>query len=402
MRALIGAFGTRGDVQPMVALGKGLVARGHQVTLVVPPESVPLVKAHGLEAHPAGLDYEAISKRVASGRLRDVFSVLPLLRGQPRAHLDAMEPLAQKADLLIGSSVFLMGPTLAERFDIPYAYFALVPLMLDSDENPGPIVPLYGLPRWANRLLWGVTRTVWNVAIRRVMNGVRRSLGLGPRPDVWSEVLGSRPHLAVDAALAKGPSRHRNPVVQTGSLVLDDGASLSADTEAFLSAGEPPVYLGFGSMSDPDPRGTTARLVEAARLAGARAIISRGWAGLGLDPAPPHVHFAGAEPHGALFPRCAGVVHHGGAGTTHAAARAAVPQLVLPQILDQFFWRRCTAAAGVSPPSVDRYGKDPRPLASALRAMRDDAALRERAKALAARMSTDGVTRAVDSLLSRR
>jgi UDP:flavonoid glycosyltransferase YjiC (YdhE family) len=398
MRVLIGAFGTRGDVQPMLALAQGLVARGHRVTMAVPPESLSLVTAHGIEGHGVGLNFEGLSRQTASGRVRDVLSVLPMLRGQPKAHLDAMEPLARDADLLVGSSVFAMGTTLSERCNIPYAYFALVPLMFDGDENAGPLLPLFGLPRWGNRLLWSITRVLWNIGIRRVLNDVRRALGLEPRPDVWSEVLGRHAHLAADAALAPGPTRHRHPVVQIGPLLLEDAAALSGETEAFLKAGPPPVYLGFGSMSDPDPRATTARFVEAARLAGVRAVISRGWAGLGLDETPPHVHFAGPEPHALLFSRCAGVVHHGGAGTTHAAARAGVPQLVLPQILDQFFWRHRTTSAGVSPRHVARYGKDPRPLADALRAMVEDAAMKDRSKELAARMSNDGVARAVESL----
>jgi UDP:flavonoid glycosyltransferase YjiC (YdhE family) len=400
MRALIAAFGTRGDVQPMVALAQGLIARGHRVTMVVPPESLPLPRAHGIEAHGAGLNFEELSKRVAAGSVREVLSVVPDVRSQGPAHLEALEPLARDADLLIGCSVFALGTTLSKRFDIPYVYFGLVPLVFDGDENGGPFLPLFGLPRWGNRFLWFLTRLIWNVGFRRSLNDVRRSLGLAPISDVWTEVLGPHPHLAADAVLAPGPTRHRNSVVQTGPLLLDETGTVSAQTDAFLKAGEPPVYLGLGSMSDPDPRATTARFVEAARLAGVRAVIARGWAGLGADDVPSHVHFAGPEPHGRLFPRCAGVVHHGGAGTTHAAAHAGVPQLVLPQLLDQFFWRYRATAAGVSPRKVARYEKDPRPLAAALRAMVDDAAMKERSKALAASMSSDGVARAVDSLVS--
>jgi len=106
--------------------------------------------------------------------------------------------------------------------------------------------------------------------------------------------------------------------------------------EAFLDAGEPPVYVGFGSMTDPDPAAATRVVLEAVARAGVRAVLSRGWAGLGGVPLPSEVMEIGPVSHASLFARVAAVVHHGGAGTTTTAARAGAPQILVPHILDQF------------------------------------------------------------------
>ena len=396
MRVLVGAFGTRGDVQPLLVVSQALKARGHDVVLAVPPEADSLARGMGLAPHLVGLNFEAVSKRIASGSMRDQLAVLSQLRGQVEVHFDALESLAHGVDLVLGASVFIAGTSLAERARVPYVYVALSPTMLDSPDSAGPLLPWQGLPRWLNRLGWWVTHRVWNVATLGPLNRARKKLGLAPVKNVWRQVLGEHPLLATDPTLGPVPSGHPVPVSQPGALLLEDAGALSAETEAFLAAGPPPVYVGFGSMSDPHPERTTRRIVEAVKRAGVRAVVSRGWAGLGVDDAPRDVlHFAGPEPHSKLFPRCAAVVHHGGAGTTHAAARAGVPQLVLPQVLDQFFWRRRTVELGVNPGHVPRYGSDPRGLAEALVRMTSDEALRSRATALGRELVRDGVSRAV-------
>jgi vancomycin aglycone glucosyltransferase len=304
MRVLIGAFGTRGDVQPLVALAQALRSRGHAVTLVVPPECQAFARAHGFEAHVAGMSYEEVSRRMASGRLRDVLGVLPSMRAQVGAHFDALEGLVRDADVVVGAAVFIAGTSLAERFKKPYVYVALVPVMLDSPENAGPLLGGFALPRWLNRVSWWATQRLWNVASLGPLNRARRALGLAPTSSVWRAVLGTNPVLACASRLAPAPREHRFPIMQPGPLLLDDASALSAGTQAFLEAGPAPVYLGFGSMSDPAPEQTTRRLLESVRRAEVRAVIARGWAGLGAADVPSTVHFLDAEPHAALFPRC--------------------------------------------------------------------------------------------------
>jgi vancomycin aglycone glucosyltransferase len=205
-----------------------------------------------------------------------------------------------------------------------------------------------------------------------------------------------RPLLAADpllAPLAPDLSGTR----QVGAFFLDDPQPLPAEVEAFLAAGEPPVYIGFGSMVDPDPARTTRELVAAVKAAGVRAILSKGWAGLGAEALPPEVLTIGSVSHRALLPRVRAVVHHGGAGTTHAAVRAGVPQVIVPHILDQFYWSERMYRLGVAPAVFTRKQLGARRMAEALRWCLRPEPL-QRARELAAGLRTDGVERAVEFL----
>jgi len=225
---------------------------------------------------------------------------------------------------------------------------------------------------------------------------------------VWDSLLADVTLLAAEPSLF--PLAPQLPttrqVLQTGALFLDEGTQLSPDLESFLKAGPPPLYVGFGSMSDPNPARTTRRLIDAARRCGQRLVISQGWAGLSLGAAvegasdgasSEDVFFAGPEPHAKLFPRCAAVVHHGGIGTAHAAAHAGVPQLVMPQMLDQYYTAHRLELAGVGFGLRNRLTADTDTLAAALSRVLAPA-LASRARALAGQVQLDGVDRAVEAL----
>jgi UDP:flavonoid glycosyltransferase YjiC (YdhE family) len=271
--------------------------------------------------------------------------------------------------------------------------------MLPSGDHPNPTVKAQRWPRWLNRLSWVINEWIWCRILIGTLNRARASRGLKPLRRIWNNLISARPIVACDPALAPAPSDWPGPPLdQPGAMFALERAPLSPEVSGFLDRGPPPVYLGFGSMSDRDPRATTARLLEAVRRTGVRAVVSRGWAGLDADQAPDGVLFIGPEPHGKLFPRCAAVVHHGGAGTTHAAARAGVPQVVMPHLLDQFYWAHRVALAGVGPGAVRRHTADPEPLAHAIRACVEDRGLQDRARALGARIAGDGADRAAQLL----
>jgi sterol 3beta-glucosyltransferase len=186
---------------------------------------------------------------------------------------------------------------------------------------------------------------------------------------------------------ADWPAEHQ----VTGYWFLDapDDWTPPPDLAAFLAAGEPPVYIGFGSMGSRDP-GATARLaVEALARAGRRGILAAGWGGLTATDLPATIFPLGAIPHAWLFPQMAAIVHHGGAGTTAAALRAGVPSLVVPFGLDQPFWGRRVAELGVGPSPIARGALTARGLANALRDTLADGAIRHRAAALGRAISAE-------------
>jgi vancomycin aglycone glucosyltransferase len=204
----------------------------------------------------------------------------------------------------------------------------------------------------------------------------------------------ARPWLAADPALGPWPEPEDPDVVQTGAWILPDQRPLSPELETFLEDGDPPVYIGFGSIRAPED--ISKVMIEAARSLGRRVIVSRGWADLSLVDDEPDCLAIGEVNQQALFKRVAAVVHHGGAGTTTAAARAGAPQVLIPQHYDQPYWARRIGLLGIGavhPSLVPTADSLSTALGHALRA--DVAA---RARAVSATVRSDGARAAAERL----
>jgi len=398
--------GSRGDVQPLVALGATLAARGCRVRVCAFEEARELAESYGLEFVAHGVDSRAMieeqAEAIHGGRLdfhRAVNRVFKEILENQFAHLpDA----ARDADLMIGGGVQFGGPTVAEALGIPYRFIAYCPIVLPSSEHPPFVIERQIRRPWLNRVLWRLFLATLGAQIRRGLNRQRATLGLEPIRDVYANLCGNEPLLAADPDLAPGP--HDAPVQyrQVGFLhPPDTGEPLPEKLEAFLAAGPPPIYVGFGSMPDPHPEQTTQRLLDVIAARGARAVISAGWAGLGTGPLSDDVLGVGAVPHAKLFPRVAAVVHHGGAGTTSSAARAGVPQILVPHLLDQFYFARRVRELGVGVATGARRELDFAALAQCIDAVLENEILAERAAALGERMrARDPHGAAADRLLS--
>jgi vancomycin aglycone glucosyltransferase len=394
MRVVIAAEGTRGDVYPMLALARSLLAAGHTVRLCAPPDFAAEVRATGAEfvslqsevrafisASAPAIHGGAVAMMREMGRwgalsLATQFSVLP----------DAVAG----SDFVIGAGTIIGGASAAERHGVPYRAVVYTPAVLPSAEHTPCVWPLQLRSRRLNRALWWLAGGGLELALRRPLNRARASIGLAPVRAVLPHILSPRPLLAVDRPLAPAPSDCPVEVEQVRCLHPETGGSLPEKLESFLAAGPPPVYFGFGSMPDPDPRATTRRLLAAVESLGCRAIVSAGWAGLGEGPLPEGVIAIGAVDHASLFPRMAAVVHHGGSGTTHSAARAGVPQLVVPHVLDQFWFARRVVELGVGVAAPRPARLDERGLVARLGALLDNEWLAERARALAAELRALG------------
>ena len=215
--------------------------------------------------------------------------------------------------------------------------------------------------------------------------------------NVRDHVFTDQPWLAADPTLAPWQDLTDLDIVQTGAWILPDQRPLPAELEAFLDAGEPPVYVGFGSMAMRGAPDLGRVAAEAARAHHRRVILSRGWADLAAADDRDDGFVVGEVNHQALFRRVAAVVHHGGAGTTTTAALAGTPQVVVPQIVDQPHWARRVAELGIGAahdgpvPTVESLASS---LGTALAP-----ATRRRAIAVAARVRTDGAMVAARRLL---
>jgi vancomycin aglycone glucosyltransferase len=287
----------------------------------------------------------------------------------------------------------------AEARGIPYVFacfqvFGLPSRYFAPGARPGTPSPE---GETDNRVLWEQDARRVDALYGEALAVLRAALGLPPVPGVRDHVFTDRPWLAADAVLCPSEGMTDLDVVQTGAWILPDDRPLPDGLEAFLDAGEPPVYVGFGSMAAFAPDGIARAAIGASRAHGRRVVLARGWAGLApIDDADDCV-VVGDVNQQALFPRVAAVVHHGGAGTTTAAARAGAPQVVVPRIADQPYW-----AARVAELGLGSAHHDPAPTVASLSAALATAlapGVRARAAAVAGTVRGDGAAVAAEMLV---
>jgi vancomycin aglycone glucosyltransferase len=396
MRISISTIGTRGEVQPVLALARQLQSLGHTPVLCVPPNFKEWVESFGIECVPVGIDVRQHMAKAATVKRKPTKTEMRgLVQWSVREFFTKLQAASRGGDLVVvAGGIQVAGRTIAESMDVPYVYAAFCPVTLPSDRHPPPMIRAQTLPRFVNRLLW-LKQGNWNRTFGAVLNEERARLGLGMVRDVQRHVLTDRPWLAADAALA--PFEGSARVEQTGAWLLDDAAALPDDLERFLADGEPPIYFGLGSMT---ASAETARLfVSAARALGRRAVLLKGWAELELDDLRADCTLIGDVSHQTLFPRVAAIVHHGGAGTTTAAARAGRPQVVIPHLYDQHYHAHRVRELGIG---------ERGPAIKELTLPRLIGALREclnletagRAEAFAPRIRRDGARLAAERLVA--
>lgn len=341
MRVLLSTIGSRGDVQPLVALALELKALGQEVRLCVPPDFRDWIESLGMSVIPIGPELRSTGKANPSAPLPTPEQRRQMIAGTVATQFATIAAAAQGCDLIVGATALqIAAPSVAETMGIPYVFAAYCPAVLPSPHHAPPVLALRGdtpAPAMADYSeLWVQDAQLWNEMWGPLLNLHRTSLGLTPVSDVRSYILTDRPWLAADPTLAPWPDPADPAVLQTGAWILPDARPLSPELEAFLDAGEPPLYFGFGSTRA--PRDLSRVMIQTARALGRRAILLRGWADLSLVDDEPDCLSIGETNLQALFQRVAAVVHHGGAGTTTTAARAGAPQVVIPQHYDQHYW----------------------------------------------------------------
>lgn len=399
---LLAPHGTRGDVQPMLALGLHLRSRGHEVAFVAPINDVPWITGRGFACEPDGVDVELM--------LRSAQADIHSLRWQTRYLTKVLAPTlfasvaraaaASAPALIVGAGLQMAGAAVAEQRGVPYVSVLFCPCAVPTRSVPPPPVRRQTLPPWMNGLLWRCGRPLADAVLRGPINAGRERLGLAPVRRPSAHVAGRAVIVAADPDLAPFPADAPAQAFSTDAWVFDEGSPLEAPVEAFLRAGPPPVYLGLGSMVGKNASAIVEGALAATRTMGLRLIVAGGWARLDLSVASSEgVLTIRSAPHRALLPRVAAVAHHGGAGTTTAAARAGVPQLILPHILDQFYWAHRVETVGLGPTAVPADAATAPRVSRALQALIGNAAYADRARWLATRVSgRDGVPAAAARL----
>ncbi len=410
MRIVIFTVGTEGDARPYVALGKGLAAVGHDVAIATSQEFESFVRAHGLNFKPLTADFVEMMRRNKSVLdRRNQIAMLRTLIAETRrmAKAWAVEGIeaACSADLIVGSgNVSLLGASVAEKLGVAFVRSQLQPFD-PSRALPPVLFRSIPLPGWANlTLTWFVRIAAWRL-MRQAVDGVRRELALPNYPWAGPWTLAH----AAGGRILYGFSRHLVPrqpewperIAMPGFFVLkqDDSYVAPPALEWFLSRGSKPIYVGFGSMVTSRSEHLAKIVLDAVRLSGRRAVIGSGWADLARNVASSDdVFVIDRAPHDWLFRRVALAVHHCGAGTVAACARAGIPTVPVPFVGDQFFWGWQLGRMRVATRRLNHRTVTARRLARAIGEAGQTCMVR-RAAALGELMRTeDGVQAAVDQL----
>jgi len=401
MRVLLSTYDSRGGVEPLVALAVQLQARGAEVRVCAPPD----------EEFAERLDGFGVSLVSFGDSVREIMSpAAPPSEEDMRRHVDGLiaaqfdtvAATAEGCDALVSTSLLWTAAgarSVAEKLGIHYVYVSYHPNHLPSPHHPPTEYadwpfPLNGMD---NHVLWDLNARNADALFGPTLNSHRAAIGLPPVENVRDYAYTDHPWLAADPTLGPWQQPANLEIVQTGAWFLHDERPLPVELLAFLDAGAPPVYVGFGSMPVRASTDMVRVAVEAIRGQGRRMLLARGWADLVLSDDRDDCFAVGEVNQQALFGRVAAVVHHGGAGTTTTTALAGAPQVVIPQGKDQLYWAARVAALGIGAwhagpvPTIESLSTA---LATALAPES-----RERASAVAGAIRTDGAAVAARLLL---
>lgn len=405
MRILLSTIGSRGDVQPLVALALQLRSLGQETHLCVPPDFRGWIEGLGLSMTAIGPELRALTAATPSA---------PLVRPSPEVarrlaeesvatQFKTVAEAAQGCDLIIGATALqIAARSVAEHLGIGYVFTAICPAVFPSPHHAPPVLGGRGQSPATDAVdhgeLWARDAASFNAMFGQALIAHRVALGLAPVEHVRDHIFTDQPWLAADPVLAPWPGAPDLSVFQTGAWLVPDERPLSAEIESFLAVGDPPLYFGFGSLRA--PVGLSQAMIEAARALGRRAIVSRGWAGLALIDDRVDTLSIDEVNQQALFKRVAAVIHHGGAGTTTAAALAGAPQVVVPQMYDQHYFARRVQELGIGV-AHEPGAPTTASLSDALRHILT-ATTAERAQAVSGEMVRDGALVAAQRLVSTR
>lgn len=412
MRIAVSGFGSEGDIRPFVALTQRLRQAGEDAFLLAPELFRPRADEHQVPfvASLPDLDFRQAELQLANvlrvshpiKQARLIFETLaPKMVESVAAQRDALRGV----DLLVHHHVDVGAYAAGKALGIPRASVHLFHSTLPGEHR---LAIGFSLGKILNRAGSRLLRKLITRATDDLFSPILQAAGLPPEERIFlsSGESAELSFLAVSPQVLPPDPAWGPRVVQTGYWFLEAASSFTPDREllGFLETGEPPVTVTFGSMTGIDARARVEVLFEATSRAGVRMILQAGWAELGAGvELPPHVHRVGYVPHDWLFPRSAAVIHHGGAGTTAAAARAGVPQITVWHLGDQPMWGGLMYQAGVAPLRPRWQGRLTSAwLERAVRKAVADARLRRRAADLGERLrQEDGVGQAVALLRTR-
>ena len=409
MRIVIIAPGSRGDVQPYIALGKGLQNAGHYIRLVSHSNFETLVTSYGLEFWSFGND---VKDAVENSEMRELTEkgnfLLLMAKMAKEAEREALRfaegglLASQGMDVVLaGIGGLFIGTAIAEKLHMPLVQAYVFPCTPTKDFS-SVLTPK--LPTVFNRLshhlarqlMWQGFRSADGIAREEALN-IPSAPFLGPYD---SRSTNNMPVLyGFSPSVISTPSDWNGNTHITGYWFIDETDDWQPPVALldFLKSGPPPLYIGFGSMSNRNPEQTADLVIQALAMTNQRAILLSGWSGLQKTNVPDSILMVDSIPHSWLFPRVSAVIHHGGASTVAAGLRAGVPSIIIPFFGDQPFWGQRIADLGVGTKPIPRKKLTAEKLANAIREVVTNQEMCQRAEKLGKQIqSENGIKSAVE------
>ena len=387
MKITILTIGSRGDIQPYVALGLALKHAGQQVQITTFKNFEPFILESGLDFYPVQGDISSFMSSEVANNARQVDNPLKLLRSfnQMKEYVFDLQKdffdACQGSDAIVYHPGASIGYFIAQHLRIPSILATPFPM---APTKAYPSLIFYHLPRFGK---------LYNLLTHKIFENIMWMASRSPVQQFWKQNFGKKPDnfsspygmqttkrlptiISCSDAVFPRPEDWPKHVHNTGYWFLDESPDWgpSDDLLEFLKQGSTPVYVGFGSIADPKlALETTQLVVDALNLAGQRGVLSSGWQGMSIEgKIPDGIYLLESAPHTWLFPRMAAVVHHGGAGTTAAGLRAGVPSVVIPHSNDQYAWGQRVYELGVGSKPIPRKQLNAERLAEAIKSALTD------------------------------
>lgn len=414
MRIVVLAWGGMGDVRPLAALGAGLQQAGHEVTLAAPSSWQEYAEKAGMRYQPISIDPTAVirtglmSASVQSGGgLGVLHAITQTMPGYIRKWMEESGTAAQGMDFVLSGFLpgFFIGNSVAEAVGARFIPCLVIPFTPTRQIPSMAWFPGTNLGGFLNRLSYPAFLQMLWLPFRKVVNQARQEwagLSRTRKSPFYQHLINGMPILYgfsryVFPHPSDWPASHR--VTGYWSTGMPPEWKPTESLVKFLENGPPPICFGFGSMSATDPEGAIGIALQAFQQCGCRGVLLTGWGGSVRETLTDSFWSGDYIPHEWLMPRCAAIIHHGGAGTTGAAFRSGHPQIVIPHNFDQFFWARRVQVLGIGPKPIPRSRLTVEALVKAIQQVTKDEVMQETACSSAEKMKNeDGVRDAVEYL----
>lgn len=414
MRVKLLTIGTRGDVQPFIALGSGLQRRGHDVVVCTSQDFEGFVRAHGVSFAPVRADIMKLTQSDAGKRMlgSNPFEILKQMKKviypMMKNMLEDLWRASQDADVLIYHPKAFGGYDIGQKLNIPIFAAHPIPIIAPTANFTNPILPFSLKNRWLNKKSYQLNRLMLSSFISMINQWRREMLNLPGRSVFTNDLRINGRDIPVLYGCSPSVMPYdpiwKDRVCMEGFWFLQEEDNWHPPTalKSFLKAGPPPIVISFSSMPLRQPGNAFEMIKEALKRTGQRGIILTGWSGITSTETDEDILCIQEVPHTWLFRQAAGIIHHGGAGTTAAVLRAGKPMTICPFTGDQSFWARRMHELGVSTQPLHEKTMTIDHLADRIFALTSSSKLNKNAQALAARIHVEmGVDRTVDFIERR-